>query len=265
MRQCLRSTTSGLMYLYLYDSFLNNKKYNTLLARIETRLTDLGIGGKIFRLSPLRNLAELLSDEIRTGSQTVVVVGNDKTVSQVINVAGKYDIVLGIIPIGPDNKIARTLGIFSPLEACNVVAARIIEKIDLGKVNDSYFLTNLTLSGGRAAIECEDNYQVTAPLSDQITICNLIPLQAAGVSRGKYFNPQDGRLEILIQPEAKSSWGLFKKNQSENSIIPFKKIIIRGKNSVSVITDGQKVLKPPVKVEVVPKKLKIIVGRKRMF
>ena len=55
------------MYLYLYDSFLNNPKFGNKLAKIETRLTDLGIGGKISRLSPLKNLEELVSDEIKNG------------------------------------------------------------------------------------------------------------------------------------------------------------------------------------------------------
>ena len=119
------------MYLYLYDSFLNNKKYSGLLAKIETRLTDLGIGGKIFRLSPLRNVTELMNDEVKSGIKTVVVVGNDKTTSTIINLAAQLSVTLGIIPVGPDNKIAQILGINSPEEACNILAARKIEKVDL--------------------------------------------------------------------------------------------------------------------------------------
>ena len=44
------------MYYYLYDSRLNDKKYNNVIAKIETRLTDLGINGKINRLSFLKNI-----------------------------------------------------------------------------------------------------------------------------------------------------------------------------------------------------------------
>ncbi len=129
------------MYLYLYDSFLNNKKYSNLLARVETRLTDLGVGGKIYRLSPLRNVQELMADEIRNGTKTVVVVGNDKTLNQVVNIAAQYNIVVGLIPVGPDNNIARILGIPEGEAACTVLSARIIEKIDLGKINNTYFLS----------------------------------------------------------------------------------------------------------------------------
>src|SRR3989344_7026326 len=129
------------MYLYLYDSFLNNKKFSNTLARIETRLTDLGIGGKICRISPLRNIKELILDEIRNGVKTVVVVGDDKTLNQIVNGVAKYDITVGLIPIGPDNRIAQTLGIPEGQKACDVLAARIIEKIDLGKINETYFLS----------------------------------------------------------------------------------------------------------------------------
>jgi len=253
------------MHLYLYDSFLNDKKYTNLLARIETRLTDLGIGGKIYRLSPLRNLAELLADETRGGAQTVVVVGNDKTFSQVINVAAKYDVTMGLIPVGGENKIAQTLGLGNPFDACNTVAARIIEKVDLGKVNDTYFLTNIIVTGGRPMLECEGHYHLTPQTGDQVSICNLKPLFASNLGQINYFNPQDGYLEILVQPPRLGFWQSFNKSAVTQSIIPIKKLTIKGKNAISIITDGQKVLKPPVAVEVVPKKLKVIVGKGRLF
>ena len=188
------------MYLYLYDSFLNNKKYNSLLAKIETRLTDLEIGGKIFRLSPLRNVNELLNDEVKSGVKTVVVVGDDKTLSQVINVAAKLNVILGIIPVGAENKIAQTLGIPLAEAACNVIAARIVEKVDLGKVNNTYFLSGLTVSSGQITIECENQYKVRPQFQDQIQICNLRPAWAASQGTANYFDPQDGLLEIFIQP-----------------------------------------------------------------
>ena len=253
------------MYLYLYDSFLNNKKYNTPLAKIETRLTDLGIGGKIFRLSPLRNVAQLINDEVKNGAKTIVVVGNDKTFTQIINFAAKYDVILGIIPVGTENKISQMLGITSAEDGCNVIASRIIEKVDLGQVNGTYFLLNLIISSCKVTIECEDEYRVIPRSQDQVCICNFKPLLANANANG-YFNPQDGRLEILIEPI--SSWfdQMFKKATNiQKSIIPFKKIAIKSKESVSVVTDGQRVLKTPVQVEIIPKKLKIIVGKKRAF
>ena len=73
-------------------------------------------------------------------------------------------------------------------------------------------------------------------------------------------------LEILIQPIVSGFWQIFKQtSQLKNSVIPFKKIAIKSKESLPVTTDGQKVLKTPVQVEIIPKKLKVIVGKDRLF
>ncbi|MFA6322909.1 MAG: diacylglycerol kinase family protein [Candidatus Buchananbacteria bacterium] len=254
------------MYLYLYDHFLNGKSYANQLARIETRLTDLGIGGKIFRLSPLRNLVQLVNDEIKNGIHTVVAVGNDKTVAQIINAIATHEATLGIIPIGSDQKIANALGIGSAHEACNILASRIIEKMDLGKANDTYFISNLKVSSGRLVIECENQFQIIPQAKNEISICNLKPSFAGNTLGKSYFNPQDGSLELFIQPQAARTFGFFKKAGSlQDSIIPFKRLEIKSKDSVTVTTDGQRVLKPPVQIEIAAKKLKVIVGKDRVF
>ncbi len=251
------------MYLYIYDSFLNHKRYANLLARIETRVTDLGIGGKIFRLSPLRNVAELFRDEIKGGVKTIIVVGNDKTFAHIINFAVAHDVTVGIIPIGSDNAIAKMLGVSSPEEAYGVIAARKIERVDLGKANDTYFLSGITIDQGDVTIECENKFRVRAQIRDQVGIYNLRP--AAVGDGGGIFNPKDGILELLIQPFRSSRWTFRRKKTESNSLIPFRKVAIKSKGSVSIHTDGQKVLKTPVTIEIVPDKLKVIVGKDRIF
>lgn len=260
------------MYLYLYDNFLNDNKYIKTLARIETRLTDLGIGGKISRLSPLKDIQELIKDEVRSGVKTVVAVGNDKTVIQIVNEIIDYNITLGIIPIGPENYIAEVLGVASGEGACDILSARKVERIDLGKVNGVYFLSNLSipvqkdLAGSNLSLVCENSYQVLAESNQfKIDICNLKP---ASVITGKQnlFDPRDGFLEVYIQPMVKSS-GIFSalRRLPKSSIVPFKKVEIFSKRSVNVIADDQKILKTPLQIEVVPKKLRVIVGKDRKF
>ena len=251
------------MYLYLYDPLLNNKRYGNLLAKIETRLTDLGVGGKIFRLSPLRDTNKLLLDEVKNGIKTVVVVGNDRSFAEVINVAAKLDITLGIIPVGPNNKIAKMLGLSSPEEACNIIAARIVEKVDLGKANGVYFLSSISVAPGSLTIDCEGKFRLTPQDQDQISICNLKPGGSTAGLDG-HCNPKDGWLEVIIEPAAVR--GFFKKQApGQASIVPFKELAIHSRESLPVVTDGKKVLKTPVEIKVVPKKLKVIVGKDRLF
>lgn len=257
------------MYLYLYDSFLNTPKYRRVLARIEMRLTDLGIGGKISRLSPLKNIKELIKDEIKNGVNTVVAVGGDKTVIQIVNDIAEHDVTMGIIPVGGENKIAKALGVPPAEEACPILAARKLEKLDLGSVNKSYFLLGLHISSGRVTLECEDSYEIR-PLSDahSVTICNLRP-SFASINFGHRFNPCDGFMEALITPTENFLQGIKKifglKAHAQRSIVPLKKVFIRSKHSETVIGDGEKKFKTPLYVEVVPKKLSVIVGKQRMF
>ncbi|RJR30980.1 hypothetical protein C4569_03620 [Candidatus Parcubacteria bacterium] len=256
------------MYLYLYDSFLNEQKYNSRLAKIEIRLTDLGIGGKISRLSPLKNLHDLIDDEIRSGVQTIVAVGNDKTLIEIINVAADYKVSIGYIPIGEHTKIADILGLPGEDKACDVVSARKIEKLDLGKVNGTYFLGSVKISPGPVVLECEKKYQVEIKQSVcQVNICNLRPgfLSTANTT-GSHFNPQDGVLEALISiAKPTQFFSFFSAKSCYDSIFPFKKLSIKSKKSLSVHTDDQRVLKTPVDVEIIPKKINIIVGKERQF
>jgi len=257
------------MYLYLYDHFLNNPKFSNKLARIETRLTDLGIGGKISRLSPLKNLKELVDDEVRAGVKTITVVGNDKTLVDVINVIANYKVILGYIPIGENTQAAKTLGLPAEDKACDIISARKIEKIDLGKINDNYFLGNIKIPQGPVTLECEGKYQIdVAQTKCQVNLCNLKPaFLTTGSLSSSYFNPQDGLLEALVQvaQPTKIFFSTFSKKINRNSIFPFKKIAIKSKKSIPVVADDQRVLKTPVNVEIAPKKIKMIVGKERMF
>lgn len=253
------------MYLYLYDSFLNKKKFNATLARIETRLTDLGIGGKIFRLSPLRNVAELIADEIRSGVKTIVAVGNDQTLSHIVNISAQHDSTIGLIPLGPQNQIAGTLGIPEGDAACNVLAARIIKRIDLGRINNVYFLSNLQLDGQAVTLLCEDQFTVIPPQPHSaVTICNLRPSAINGAGKAA-FDPEDGMLELLIWPLGADFLKRFRTLPATQSVVPFKKLLIKSKTSTAIVTDGLQVIKTPARVEVVPRKLRLIVGKERRF
>ena len=101
-----------IMHIYIYDSFVNQKKYDKILARIETRITDLELNGKISRLGVMKNIPDIVSNELKRGAKTIIAVGNDKTINQVINSLAGSQVPLGIIPIGRENnQISFALGI----------------------------------------------------------------------------------------------------------------------------------------------------------
>jgi diacylglycerol kinase family enzyme len=258
------------MYYYIYDSFLSDKKYTPTLHRIEARLMDLGINGRTERLSLLKSLREIVEEAVQKGATTVVAVGNDETISKIISFLPNLSVTLGIIPVGQNNHIAQILGIPENEEACNTLSARITEKIDLGKANDFYFISSLQIPAQKEIVIDCGNYFIS-PLSDQgnINICNFDnTLTSRATGQAGPSNPKDGVLEAVFSETPKQSglFGIFKKEFSRDSVFPFKKMKIKcAKECLPVIADGQITIKTPVTVEVAPKKLRVIVGKNRMF
>lgn len=243
--------------MYIYDSFLNDKKYADLLVNIEKRLTDLGIKGKIARLSILKNLKEMVTDGVKEGVHTIVAIGNAQTFAKVINVVADLDVTLGLIPVDANNEIAKVLGIPPKVAACDVIASRIIKNIDLGKINNYYFINTAHIENGDVTIQYK-NFKIS-PITEknQITLYNF----ASDFSKS---SPVDGVLEAVITPIRS---GVFGRKKIEQTVLPFTKIKIgsQAEEQVAILTDEQIIMKTPAEITVAPGKLKIIVGSDRSF
>ena len=71
----------------------------------------------------------------------VIVGGGDGTIHLALPAVVASGKPLGILPLGTANDLARTLGIPpDPVQACAVIAAGRVQRIDLGLVNGRYFL-----------------------------------------------------------------------------------------------------------------------------
>lgn len=257
------------MYYYIYDSFLNDKKYQAVLARIENRLTDLGINGRIGRLSLLKDINELIGDELKRGVQTIVAVGNDKTVNQVVNViAPKQDVALGIIPVGPKNKMAELLGIPPEEKACDILSARKTEKLDVARIDEKkfYFLSGAIVPSQGVSIRFDEGFSVT-PIDQEgyISIYNFFCPMSSDI-KSSCTDPQNGLLEISV--EAQPDKGFIKKMKEKPlvpSVFPAKKISLESKKAMPIIVDCEVAGGTPATIRVLPQKLKIIVGKTRAF
>lgn len=267
------------MYSYIYDSFLNDKKYERSLIQLENRVTDLGINGHIHKLSILKSLKEIVQDEINLGATTIVVVGNNKTVSQVIDVIVDKNVTLGIIPFGPDNSIASAIGINS-LNAIENLSKRVVEKLDAGKINNSYFLSSVTIANTNAIVEV-DNYTITPRFGTyDINIYNFLLSNSKPEGRfpNTAFNPTDGILEVIISKPKKLSIinRLFRtKDRDIKTFLPLEKFKIKRQfieneptdqdKELKALVDDKKIIKTPLNIQIVPQCLKVIVGKERNF
>jgi len=278
------------MYYYIYDQFLSSKKYDKILAQIESKITDLGIKDRILKISILKSIPELVRDALRKGASTIVVVGNDSIVNSIINLIAGRDVLLGIVPIdgpasthggelkrgGGKNFIANFLGIKNPLEACEIISARKIETLNLGEINNNYFISSVKVFDSYLKVTCDKRYSITPLDSDHFVsiynfLANLDLEDINFTASKKFFNPQDNFLEVVVEPKDKKALkNLFKsvkKGKKPDSIIRVKKAHISSLSEKpgSVIVDNFKVFKTPLDIKISDKKLDVIVGKDRKF
>lgn len=76
----------------------------------------------------------------------VIIGGGDGTLNAAIEAIIETQLPLGILPLGTANDLARTLAIPNSLpEACKIIAAGKLRRIDLGWVNNKYFFNVASL------------------------------------------------------------------------------------------------------------------------
>ena len=129
------------MYVYLYDNFLRQKKFASSVKALEVRLTDYGIAGKKLYLTSYIDAKPIIDEEIKRGAKTIVIVGNDQTFGHVLSRGATCACTFGFLPIGSDNTIAEVLGIPIGEESTNVLARRRRELLDVGWMNNRYFVS----------------------------------------------------------------------------------------------------------------------------
>lgn len=252
-------------YFYFYDDFVSAKRYQLEVNRIETRLLELGLNGRKERLSILKNAREIITDGIKRGAKTVIVIGNDASMSKVISIVAEFpSVILGLIPVGPGQRIAELLGIPVGVEACAVLSKRVMAQVDLGKVNDNYFLFSLDLPASDVTVKCDNKYSLSVDNGDShFHICNIGGL-TEDIAAHTRCNPTDGKLEAIVSAK-RGGWNIFKKHFGRDSVFSIKRATISAPHETTVIADGQTMIKTPATVEVIPKKLRLIVGRERQF
>lgn len=247
------------MYTYIVEADINDKKYETDLARIESRLIELEMSGRIEKLTILKSLPEAIKDALRNHAETIVLIGSDRMLNSAMSTLAEVDVVVGIIPLGEYTTLATALGIPYGVAACDVLSARITATLDLGKVNNRYFLSKLSLPECKSiTIDCDSKFQVSALSPATIDIANFSALG----------NPRDGHLEVIVRPhQEKKMFGFGRKKAfTRESVFPVKRLTIRsGGESMPIMSDGETIIKTPATVEIAPRKLKIIVGKQRQF
>jgi len=253
------------MYVYLYDNFLDQRKYDSTIKEMENRLTDYGIAGKIIRLQNFTNPDAIIKEEIRRGAETIVLVGNDDTFGKVLSKAASTDALFGFLPVGKNNSIAEVLGIPVGVDACETLSRRRKMKLDVGWFNNQYFINQLHIPPANINVEYDERFTVSPTKGKiELAVCNLQPFYWDDNQEKVDVHPQDGKLEAFLRPVKEGGW--FSSNKYEDvSVFPFEEMVIRGEQPFNVIADGKESKEVEVKIRLAKNRIDMVVGKNRKF
>ena len=254
------------MYVYLYDNFLRHKSFSSTIKAIEVRLTDYGIAGKILRLHNYIDVKPIIDDEIKRGAETIVIVGNDATFGQVLSRGATCDCIFGFLPLGPNNTIADVLGIPIGVSSCDILSRRRKEKLDVGWMNNRYFVSQLNVPPAKIEVIYDEKFKVSSKDKIEVVVCNLQPFYWKRDKKDKeqqVVHPQDDKLEAFLRPLTKKRWWGYK--YEEPSVFPFEEMEIIGAEAFAVEADGKYSKESRLKIRLARNKIEMIVGRNRKF
>jgi diacylglycerol kinase family enzyme len=123
-------------------------------AKLETALGRHPGRFQVERVETSRKLGAAIRGAIDAGFPTIAAAGGDGTIRAVAQEVAGTGILLGIIPLGTFNYVARGLDI--PLDlagAIDVLAAGSARPLPLGEVNERVFLNNASLGIYPAILE----------------------------------------------------------------------------------------------------------------
>ncbi len=254
------------MYVYIYDNFLRDKKFAATIKTMEVSLTDYGIAGKILRLSNYNDARPIIEEEIRRGAKTIVIVGNDETFGQILSRAATAECTFGFLPVGPHNTIAEVLGIGEGVVGCDVLSRRRKQLLDVGWVNNRYFVGQLHVMPSRVEVVYDERFRVTANDLMEVVVCNLQPFYWKKSKKDQnehVVHPQDGKLEAFIRPLTKKRWWGY--TYEDPSVFPFNEMEIHADEPFTVVADGRTTKEIKLKIHLAQSRIDMIVGRDRKF
>jgi diacylglycerol kinase family enzyme len=131
------------MYFYIVNPSSGNARINKIQTRLLSLLRENRVYGDFVKTTGKGDAARLVHIAIEKGATNIVAVGGDSTVSEVINEIHKTDAILGIIPIGRTNVLARSLGITNWQESVKILSRRRVKTLSLGEVEGKLFVTSI--------------------------------------------------------------------------------------------------------------------------
>ncbi len=249
------------MYYYIVDpQKISQSDFERVQNSLYSSLSDYRISGEVMRVTGLRTINQLVENAFAHGVKTLVAVGSDETLHDVINASGSREVTFGYIPL-IETEIAEMLGIKSIDQAAKTIGARRITELDLGRVNNNFFLSKLSFGTDSAEFEVKFAIDGQFQASTKV-VSGVISNNQAG----------DGVADISLLPKL-GRWNAFKFRRQiqtgdfsgipNSSLIHANRIEIAWPEGLPLRVGSRVIAKTPAVIEIVPKALRIIVGKDR--
>jgi len=280
------------LYYYILDqNGLPIDKFEKLQTELQGLLSEFKISGETARVTPLRSIVDLVDTASQRGIRTLVAAGNDDTFNQMLAALKGRDFILGFIPFDENSYLGKILGARDIFTGAKTIAARRIEKIDLAKIAGNYFVSwlefgvlsqrikNAGLWSGMKMLSSEpQNLTIRVDDSYNVSITALggmvVNTRSTSAHDEKIACPTDSLLDLLILEKlSKTEILRYRKSIAEGllekvpktTIIKCRKIQFLQPQGYSLTMQGRIITKAPAVVEIIPQRLRMIVGKQRTF
>ncbi|MFB1050571.1 diacylglycerol kinase [Paraliobacillus sp. JSM ZJ581] len=150
----------------IYNPTSGREQFKKELPEVLQKFEQAGYETSVHATTSIGDATHAASQAIERGFDVIVAAGGDGTINEVINgMAEKNNKPkLGIIPVGTTNDFARALHIPRQIgKAVDVILADRSVALDIGKVNDHYFMN---IAGGGKLTEL--SYEVPSKLKTML-------------------------------------------------------------------------------------------------
>ena len=277
------------MYYYILNPTAGNGSVNQIQEKLRLMVKELGIGGEFAKTTGPDDATRMAHTAVSKGFKTIVAVGGDGTVNEVVNGVKQANVAVGIIPIGRSNSLARRLGITSWQQAVGVLAQRRITSLSLIAAGSEYFLSNLTIGFENTLahpidrpgpdlksrlIQAKSSWgeaKLFKPLRCYVTT-EQFELESEvftlSVSNQKFNNPlADNRLVISIEPKPSSTqltkylWRQLRgqaDNEEPHTRFTATKAQIDTKPTSGLMIDGKAAGRTPISIRLTDRQVRFI-------
>ncbi len=281
------------MYYYILDPGKTPlPKFEQFQVQLQGLLHEFNISGEIGRITTLRSAEDLVGIAASRGATTIIVCGSDDTLNQVLAAIKHRDLLVGFLPLDPKTSYLSTiLGIPSLEAGVKTIAARRIVPIDLATLGNFHFISfvefgitsqNLSQAGMWKTLQLLSKpvtkWKMRIDESYELEIEGmgglLINSRSTSSKQEKIANPTDGLMDLLLIERI-----------SKSDILKFRDVLTRGQleelpnytvikckvveflepKGQTLTMFSRPVAKFPVKISMLNRKQRMIVGKQRTF